>query len=119
MKDGRAYVVWSCGNGVCYHYFDNVPSFDDGNSTFYKDTEVTADNKDGVIFDVNAKYRGWYLADEFTNWKNLYEAATGETVNWDTLDPELILGEPNQHIGELEAAAIDAGACEKPAKNAL
>ena len=116
--DGKAYLVWSCGNSICYHYFDNIPNFDDGNSTFYKDTDVTADNKSNVKFDVNAKYKGWYTADEFTEWQNLYEVATGKKINWDTLDPELILGAPNQNIGALENAAIKAGKCVKPAEDA-
>lgn len=116
--DGKAYVVWSCGNSICYHYFDNIPNFDDGNSTYYKDTTITADNKNGVTFDVNAKYKGWYLADTFTEWKNLYEVATGKTLDWDTLDPELILGAPNQNIGKLEDDAIKAGKCVKPVQDA-
>lgn len=116
--DGKAYVVWSCGTGICYHYFDDIPNFDNGNSTFYKDTEITADNKEGVTFDVKAKYIGWYLADEFTEWQRLYKIATGNEVNWNTLDPEIILGEPNQHIDELEKAAINANACEKPDEDA-
>lgn len=116
--DGKAYVVWSCGTGICYHYFDNIPNFDNGNSTFYKDTEITADNKGGVTFDVKAKYIGWYLANEFTEWQRLYKLATENEINWNTLDPEIILGEPNQHINELEQAAIEANACTKPAENA-
>lgn len=110
--DGRAYVVWSCGTGVCYHYFENIPDFDDGNSTFYRASEVTADNKEGEIFDVGAEYRGWYLADTFEDWQDFYEAATEHEVDWDTMDPELILGEPNQHIGELIDEVLDSGACE-------
>lgn len=116
--DGRAYVLWSCGTGVCYHYFDNIPSFDDGNSTFYKASDITADNKEGVTFNVKAEYQGWYLADTFTEWQHLYEIATGNAVNWNTIDPEVILGAPNQHIGELETAAISTGVCEKPAEDA-
>ena len=116
--DGKAYVVWSCGTGICYHYFDNMPNFTDGNSTFYKDTEVTADNKAGVKFDINAKYKGWYLADKFEEWVELYEIVTGKPVNWDTMDPELILGAPNQNIGKLEDEAIKAKACVKPVEDA-
>jgi len=112
--DGRAVVLWSCGNGVCYHEFDDIPDFDDGNSTFYKDTEIVADNKAGTTFDVDAQYIGWYLTDEFTAWQELYEIATGHEVNWNTLDPELVIGEPNQHIRELETAAINAGKCSAP-----
>ncbi len=115
--DGKAYVLWSCGNGVCYHYFDNIPDFNDGNSTLYKDTTVTADNKPGATFDVHADYIGWYLASEFNDWQELYELVTGEEVDWNTLDPELILGEPNQHIGELENAAVSSNACTRPENN--
>lgn len=116
--DGKAYLVWSCGNGICYHYFDDIPSFEDGNSVFYKDTEITADNKNGVTFDINAKYKGWYLADTFIKWQELYEIATGKELNWDTMNPELILGAPNQNMGAIEDAAIKAGKCVKPVQDA-
>lgn len=129
--DGRAYVVWSCGNGVCYHYFENIPNFDDGNSTFYKDTDITADNKAGVTFDVKAQYKGWYLADEFIEWAGLYKVAGGDTVNWETISSEIlsdinwdamnpadILGEPNQHINELIDAAVNSKMCTRPAEDA-
>lgn len=116
--DGKAYLVWSCGTSICYHYFENIPDFADGNSTFYKDTEITADNKEDVTFDMNAKYKGWYLADEFGIWKELYEIATGKVINWNTMDPEVILGAPNQNIGKLEDEAIKAKACQKPAEDA-
>lgn len=129
--DGRAVVLWSCGNGVCYHEFDvvdpetcdpendifegcdpEIGDFDDGNSTFFRDTDVAADNKPGTTFDVNAEYKEWYLTDEFNTWQELYEIATGNQINWDTLDPELIMGEPNQNIAELaeEAAEVCADA---------
>ena len=115
--DGKAYILWSCGSGVCYHYFDNIPSFDDGNSKFYKDTEVTADNKTGETFNINAKYRGWYLKDTFEKWVADYELATGNAVDWNTLDPEVILGEPEQNVGQYEAGAIADG-CTKPQQDA-
>ncbi|MEE3342924.1 MAG: hypothetical protein VZS44_02420 [Bacilli bacterium] len=105
--DGRAVVLWSCGSGVCYHEFDNIPDFPNGNSTFYKDSIVTADNKQNTIFDVHAQYKGWYKTDEFNNWQELYEIATGNAIDWNTLNPELILGEPNQRINELEQAAAE------------
>ena len=115
--DGKAYVAWSCGNGVCYHYFDNIPNFDDGKSTFYKDTTVTADNKDGVTFDVGAEYKGWYTKEGFEDWVDDYEIATGHSVNWDTLEPEIFLGSPEQNVGQYEAGAI-ANGCVRPAEDA-
>ncbi len=115
--DGKAYVAWSCGSGVCYHYFDNIPDFDDGNSTFYKDTTITADNKDGVTFDVDAEYKGWYTKEGFEDWVADYELATGHPVNWNTLDPEVILGEPEQNVGQYESGAIASG-CQRPPEDA-
>ncbi len=115
--DGKAYVAWSCGSGVCYHYFDNIPDFDDGNSTFYKDTTVTADNKSGVTFDVGAEYKGWYTRSGFEAWVADYELATGSPVDWDTLEPEIFLGEPEQNVGQYESGAIASG-CQRPAENA-
>ena len=131
--DGRAVVLWSCGSGdsgVCYHEFGMVDpnncdpenyteacdpeigDFGDGNSTFFKDTDIEADNKPGTTFDVNAEYREWYLTDEFNIWQELYKIANNmdpdDEINWDEMDRELIMGAPNQHIGELveEAAEV-------------
>ena len=123
--DGRAVVLWSCGSGdtgVCFHEFSvidpehcdpenptdacnpEIGNFNDGNSTFFRDTYVTADNKPNEHFDVNAKYRAWYLTDEFNRWQGLYELATGNPVDWNTLEPEIIMGEPNQHVDQIVAA---------------
>jgi len=138
--DGRAVVLWSCGTGdvgVCYHEFSvvnpancdpenptdacdpEIGDFDDGNSTYFSASSVTADNKPGTTFDVHATYRGWYLTDEFENWQYLYEVATGSQINWETLEPEIILGDPKDGntFGQLEADA--AGTCgQKPPQNA-
>lgn len=111
--DGRAVVLWSCGDGVCYHEFNNIPSFDDGNSTFYKDTEIEADNKEGVKFDVHAKYKGWYLTDKLVDWEELYKTATGHVVDWNTLDPEVILGVP-MNPEPYKKEAISKGICTEP-----
>ena len=116
MFDGRAVVVWSCGSGVCYHQFDNIPSFDNGNSKFYPVSEVTADNKPGTIFDVNAAYKGWYLTDTFNDWVAAYEMLNG-AINWNTLDANLIVGDPID-MRPYEEAAINSGACTKPAQDA-
>lgn len=127
--DGRAVVLWSCGEDdskVCYHEFSvidpehcdpehpeseacapEIGNFDNGNSTFFKDTTIEADNRPGETFNVDARYREWYLTDEFYAWQDLYEIATNNPVDWDTLEPEIIMGDPNQHINELVAEAAD------------
>lgn len=126
--DGRAVVLWSCGENdskVCYHEFSvvdpehcdpdhpteacdpEIRNFDDGNSTFFRDINIKADNRPGETFNVGAEYREWYLADEFHRWLDLYEIATGNPVDWNTLEPEIIMGAPNQHIGQI-AAALEA-----------
>ena len=71
--DGKAYVVWSCGNGTCYHYFDAIPGFDDGMSTFYKDTDVKADNDNSISFNIKARDIGWILKSDFERWENAYK----------------------------------------------
>ena len=137
--DGRAVVLWSCGSNnskVCYHKFDvvdpdncnqenpeseacapEIGNFDDGNSTFFRDTSIEADNRPGETFNVDAEYREWYLTGEFDSWLNLYREATGSDVDWNTLDPDLIMGDPNQNMELLEQDA--AGTCgAKPSEEA-
>ena len=117
--DGKAYVVWTCGSGVCYHYFDNIPDFDDGNSTFYKDTEVRADNDNSIIFDVNATRIGWVLKDDFERWVETYKTKNFlSTINWTQVDPMDIIGEPNQNMSTWEDDAVAEGACTRPVGNA-
>ncbi len=114
--DGKAYVIWSCGSGVCYHYFDNIPSFAGGNSTFYKNTEVTADNNNSITFDVKAKYQGWALKDKFLTWVNSYKTKnniTGE-IDWTHVNPEDIIGNNPPHMEEWEEKAISSGVCTRP-----
>ena len=113
--DGLAYVVWSCKNGgVCYHYFDDIPAFDDGNSTFYKNTEVTDDNTNEA-FDVNAEYKGWYLKDSFEAWVEYYKnnKKIVGNIDWSKVDPEDILGAPVD-MREWEDRAVAAGKCQRP-----
>ena len=117
--DGKAYVLWSCGSGVCYHYFDNIPNFDDGNSKFYKDTEVTADNKTGEVFNVDAEYKAWTLPDRFDFWVNAYKEQNHvESIDWTHVDPEDIISESPPDMRDWETAAINAKRCTRPAGNA-
>ena len=116
--DGKAYVVWSCGTGTCYHYFDNIPAFDDGNSTFYKATNVKADNDSTISFDVKANRKDWILKEDFERWENSYKAKYHvEEINWANVDPEDIIGEPPD-MREWEEKAITSGTCVRPPEDA-
>lgn len=114
--DGKAYLVWSCANGgTCYHYFDNIPDFDDGNSTFYKDTDIKDDNSDET-FNIKATYIGWYLKADFDAWIENYKVAKNvEEINWKTVDPKLAVGDPlsSDSIAAYEKAAVEAEFCDK------
>lgn len=123
--DGKAYVIWSCGNGTCYHYFDNIPNFDDGNSTFYKATDIKADNDNTKTFDVNAKYKAWALPDKFNSWQEAYKSQKNvTTINWANVNPEDIISENPPRMDEWEQKAVDANkadstkGCQKPAEDA-
>lgn len=107
--DGHAYVLWSCGAGVCYHEFNDIPDFDDGNSTFYKDTTIKADNDQSKYFDVHAEYKAWVLPDDFERWVTAYKMQKGlEVIDWTQVDPEDIIAEYPPNMWEWEEAAIKA-----------
>lgn len=111
--DGKAYVVWSCGNGTCYHYFDNIPNFDDGKSTFYKDTDVTADNDNSIKFDVKASHKDWILKEGFDRWVNAYKDKYNvQEIDWSQVNPESIIGSPPD-MREWEEQSINAGVCTR------
>ena len=113
--DGHAYVVWSCGEGTCYHEFIDIPTFDDGRSTFYKYTDITADNNTSIHFDVDAQYKAWVLPDRFHYWTLIYKEQNHiEQINWANVDPEDIIAEFPPDMREWESAAIDAGMCVRP-----
>ena len=111
--DGKAYLIWSCGEGVCYHYFDNIPSFEDGRSTFYKDTDIAADNNNTITFDIKAKFKDWILKEDFEHWVNAYKQKYNvNEIDWNSVNPEDIIGNPPD-MREWEEQAINAGACTK------
>ncbi len=126
--DGRAYVLWSCGSGTCYHLFENIPPFDDGNSTFYEDAAVIADNDNSKHFDVHAEYKAWALPEKFEMWKQAYMAQNNieneENINWTQVDPQDIIDEFPPDMREWEEAAVaayendHAEGCQRPAGNA-
>ena len=113
--DGKAYVVWSCGTGTCYHYFDDIPAFNTGNSTFYKDTEVLADNDNSLHFDVHAQYREWILKENFDRWVSYYKRKnnidTNEEIDWTQVKPSEIIGGPRD-MNQYESGAYTSGACD-------
>lgn len=142
--DGRAVVLWSCGDGdtgVCFHEFSvvdpehcdlenpteacyqEIGNFDNGGSTFFRDTYVTADNKPGTTFDVHAQYKEWYTTDEFYIWQELYRIAydmePNAEIDWDTMNRELIMGAPKDGntFASLEESATDMCGV-KPSQNA-
>lgn len=110
--DGKAYIIWSCGNGICYKYYDDIPNFDDGNSSFIKDTTIVADNNRNQTFDIKAKYKYWASKNGFDNWVanyKHYKNIEGD-IDWTTLNPEDMIGEPVD-MRKYEEQAIKTGAC--------
>ena len=117
--DGRAYVVWACGSGTCYHYFDDIQGFEDGNSTFYKESTIKADNNQSITFDIHASKIGWVLGDDFARWEEAYLAKHSlGVIDWTSVNPNDIIGEPTANISMWEDEAVNAGACVRPAEDA-
>lgn len=113
--DGKAYVIWSCGNGTCYHYFEDIPNFDDGNSTFYKASTIKADNDNSISFDIDAEYKAWTLPDSFNRWVAVYKAQNNlEDIDWSSVDPEDIIAEFPPDMRQWENAAVITNACQRP-----
>ena len=112
--DGNAYLIWSCeSGGICYHHFDNIPNFDDGNSTFYKASDIK-DARTNESFKVEANYKGWATDERFNNWVKIYKAFKNieGDINWAEVNPEDMLGLPLD-MREYENQAIQAGACTR------
>ena len=94
--DGKAYILWSCeSGGICMYHYDDIPDFDDGNSTFYKDTDIE-DERTHEHFNINAKYKGWSTNEKFDNWVTAYKQVKGITgdINWADVDPKDMIGDP-------------------------
>ena len=114
--DGKAYILWSCsGGGICMKHFNDIPSNDDGKSTFYKDTSIV-DARTGETFNVNAKYKAWSTDAKFNNWVAAYKSykniPENEDIDWSTVKPEDMIGDPID-VRPYEDAAILANACTK------
>lgn len=104
--DGKAYLVWSCGNGTCYHLFEGLSN----NPQFVQASTVTADNDGGETFDVHAEQKGFVLKDAFENWQNSYKTNNSLTdIDWTTIDAASILEPINK--GDYEEDAIANHGC--------
>ena len=111
---GSAILVWSCKNGgICYHRVDGIPNFDDGVSYFIKASDMV-DARTGEKFDVNAKYKGWSIPEQFDKWvadyKNFHNI-NGD-INWAKVNPEDMLSAPIDKR-QYEDAAIKNGCSKK------
>ena len=94
--DGKAYILWSCkSGGICMKHYTDIPDFNNGDSTFYKDTDVV-DQRTGEHFNTKAKYKGWSTDGKFDSWVAAYKAYKGITgdIDWSTVDPADMLGDP-------------------------
>lgn len=112
--DGKAYIIWSCGTGICYKYYEDIPNFDDGNSHYIKDTTIEADNNPGQKFNIKAQYKYWASKKGFEDWVTKYKQfknITGD-IDWTTVNPEDMIGEPI-NMGQYEQQAVEAGACTR------
>lgn len=112
--DGNAYLIWSCGTGICYKHFNNIPDFDDGNSYYIKDTTIEADNNPGQKFNLDAQYKGWSTDDRFNSWVTAYKTyknINGD-IDWTTVNPADMIGDPID-MREYEDQAVEAGACTR------
>ena len=102
--DGKAYLVWSCEEGICYHYFDNIIVNDDGTSTFYKASEVTDDKNNSIKFDIDAENKFFTSKSNFEGWQETYKTDNNLTsINWNTIDIENLIGPDGidyQPVGE-------------------
>lgn len=102
--DGKAYVVWSCNEGICYHYFDNIIVNQDGTSVFYKASEVTDDKNNSIKFDVNAENKFFTSKARFEDWQEDYKTNNNtDTINWNSINIEDLIGPDGidyQPVGE-------------------
>ncbi len=60
--DGKAVVVWSCGNSICYHVFANLSS---NEVNYIKASNVSDDRDETKKFDVHAKEKFFAVKKEF------------------------------------------------------
>lgn len=110
--DGNAYLIWSCGDGTCYHLFEDTK----GKTLFIAESTITADNKRGEVFDVHAKYKTFAAKDDFEGWQDAYKQYKNlEEIDFSSLDTSIVI----EHVDmrDYEEDAIKDGACTKEDKD--
>ncbi len=92
LFDGKAVLVWSCENKICYHEFTNLKG-DEVN--YIKASDVKDDKDKSISFDVHAKTKFFAIKEEFDKRKAEIDA---NTVNIEKLGDHGIeympVGEP-------------------------
>ena len=111
--DGKAVLVWSCGNKICYHEFTNLMS-DEVN--YIKASDAKDDRDQSISFDVHASEKFFAVKKEFDKRKAEIDA-NSVRIN-DLKGPEGIdympVGEPTENnalvsYGDREFKAIVYG----------
>lgn len=59
--DGKAYLIWSCGGGTCYHLFENIGE----DPMFVASSTIKADNDASKTFDVHAEKKNICIEKRF------------------------------------------------------
>lgn len=110
--DGNTYLIWSCGNGTCYHLFENMKD----KNLFIAESTIEANNKRGEVFDVHAKYKTFASKSDFEGWINDYKSYKNiDEIDFSTLDTSIVI----EHVDmrEYEDMAIEDKACTKENKD--
>ena len=110
--DGNAYLIWSCGNGTCYHLFEDTK----GKTLFIAESTITADNNRNEVFDVHAEYKTFASKDDFDEWQDAYKKYKKiEEIDFSTLDTSIVI--EHADMREYEDMAIEDKVCTKENKD--
>ena len=110
--DGKAYLIWSCENGTCFHLFEGISDV----SMFIKASTIKADNDNSITFDVHAKGKIFASKADFESWQEDYKAYKNlETIDFSTLDTSEVIGHIDMR--EYEDQAINDKVCTKEGKD--
>ena len=110
--DGNAYLIWSCGNGTCYHLFEGIT----GEPMFIKASTIKADNDNTKTFDVHAQKKTFASKSDFESWQEAYKTNKNvSSINFSTLDTSEVI----EHIDmrDYEEQAINDKACTREGKD--
>ena len=118
--NGSAYLMWDCDGKVCMKHFANL---NDQNNpiinivddvVYIKDSDIVDDISHTKTFNINARLKGWADDNNLANWITAYKQANNiaenEEIDWSTVNPEDMIGDPID-MKEWEDAAITAKVC--------